>query len=319
MNASSTQRGTTVSAVQPRVSKGPKGWNAKSVRQVHAEKSKCPTDEEDLLWAGRNGVHCSHCGFSMTEDDKIVLFNKNDPRGKVVDFVRIPVYFDLQENPIYEDSDFVFCSPPCALGYMYDRPDMGTKTAVPDRFAHYMHVRYGITEPVVRAPSNVLLQYLWKTEPLDQMDIAPPMDVGVIDAKQPTIVDAKPHVDSKQPTTRPPLSTEMSNDQAARPWFRRLAPKPVGISFQEFHVALATQSFLLSVQTSSQFVPPLPNEHLALQERNPSIIRYLATDGLPEHIVNDLKNISLVNLDANPDSDTETDCSQSKVWPSARK
>jgi hypothetical protein len=122
-------------------------------------------DVQQLCQPG--SVRCVNCGFLIDEKMKLPVYDTTDPispmkkdiSGAVVpgrDYVRIPLAWD---EPHFEYSTYVACTPPCALRFMYDCPDFA-RSHVPHIFGIMMHQRHRITEPTNAAPPVECLFYM---------------------------------------------------------------------------------------------------------------------------------------------------------------
>jgi hypothetical protein len=148
-------------------SKGPAGVLAVNSRNVAGRLSLTAVDDIRVLC--RPGtLRCCNCGLVVTEDMKLPVRDPHDPIAPLRpgvesrDYVRIPLDYDELRNPTFEYTDYVACTPPCALRSMYDNPDL-TRTHVPHIFAIMMAQRHRIDEPTNAAPPTDALAYLYKT------------------------------------------------------------------------------------------------------------------------------------------------------------
>jgi hypothetical protein len=154
------------------VSVGPAGVAAVNSRNVAARLALTASDSVTRLCA-RGRLRCCNCGLLVDDSMKLPL---RDPRevadlrgagtgGVVADYVRVPLEWDDElQRGVY--SDFVACTPPCALRFMYDSPNF-TTSRVPHTFHLMMWNRHRQDEPVNAAPPAEGLSYLHETRRLD--------------------------------------------------------------------------------------------------------------------------------------------------------
>ena len=148
---------------------GPSGVLATSSRIVSVRASTESRDDISLLT--KPCLRCCNCGFAVTENMKLPIRDLHDPivpqqyKGQGIftrDYVRVPLDFDELRNPSFEYSDYVACTPSCALKYMYDDATL-RPSHVPHLFAMMMWMRHRHDEPVNAAPSVDCLSYMYRT------------------------------------------------------------------------------------------------------------------------------------------------------------
>jgi len=94
---------------------------------------------------------------------------------------------------------------------------------------------------------------------------------------------------------------------------------PNGLSYTSFYTLLSQISLIGYCEKPPKYIPPHEDEHLALTNGDSRFTQYYFQDLLPPHIKLKLPSSideSGIHLDANPDSDTETDFSTDQVHPS---
>ena len=146
--------------VNLQTSRGPAGLTAVNSRCVALRLSSAATDDIQKL-CQRGVLRCCNCGLAVDESMQLPVRDAHDPIAPLKrDYVRIPLDFDeLRTRTVdvttssFEYSDYVSCTPPCALRFMYNSPDFVT-SHVPDLFAMMMWLRHRINEPVNAAPSS---------------------------------------------------------------------------------------------------------------------------------------------------------------------
>jgi hypothetical protein len=91
--------------------------------------------------------------------------------------------------------------------------------------------------------------------------------------------------------------------------------KAVGLSVASFYRLISSDHLEGTIAYYNQYIPPYENEHMALEKRMGEFMCGYYTDFLPECIQADFEGISSEHLEANPDSDTETDYALGTVHP----
>jgi hypothetical protein len=97
---------------------------------------------------------------------------------------------------------------------------------------------------------------------------------------------------------------------------------PNGLSHTSFYILLSQISLIGYCEKPPKYIPPHEDEHLALTDGDSRFTQYYFQDLLPSHIKIKLPAMideSGIHLDANPDSDTETDFSTDQIHPEAKK
>jgi len=218
---------------------------------------------------------CCRCGFDVV--CKLALV---EPNGLVSDtlkdYVRVSFNFN-SETDHSTLSDFVACSPGCALGYMFDHSAFQL-SRVQYLIGIMMMQRHGIREAYSQSPPAKSLAYLYEWE-----------EIG--DEKENKVDDGmEKKMKSKDEKE---IIPKIGLDYAA---FQYLTRKPM------------CNEFLVTVASHMNFVPPYPDEHLALAQKKVGFLRNMNIDTIPDCIKNvSFAGIDMINPDANVDSDTETD------------
>lgn len=94
-----------------------------------------------------------------------------------------------------------------------------------------------------------------------------------------------------------------------------------GLNARSFYQLLANVVLIGYKQSAPMYIPPRGDaEQTALQRRDPTYLQYYFQDLLPSHVCDDLQlpdqlNDGGIQLDANPDSDTETDLATEAIHP----
>jgi hypothetical protein len=274
---------------------GPAGVSAVNSRCVAARLSVSATD--DIAQISAKGVlRCCNCGLAVDESMKLPVRDPHDPiapDGR--DYVRIPLDFDELRGPSFEYSDYIACTPPCALSHMYDSPDFIT-SHVADIFPTMMWIRHRIDEPVNRAPPADCLNYLYRWTKL-----APVITAG---------------------STSDPAGLR-ADGRSSGSGMSTGGGTGIGLSAASFFWILANPGVLGYKQTAPMYIPPIEEEYLAVANRDWRFTQYYFQESsagqtgppqlgarLPPHLPS-----AGVKLDANPDVDHETDFAYDTVHP----
>lgn len=305
---------------------GPGGVEAKHSRIV-AERA-ADTACDDIAALAQPGVlRCCNCGLAVTAGMRLPVFDRYDPilrptttasaDGKAararpmdekaaaaaaatvgmqdgkeaagkggkdgdmvgLDYVRVVLHYDELATPSFEYSSFVACTAPCALRFAYDHP-LFQPSQVPHLHANMMWERHRIDEPTIAAPSSDCLAYLNRVVRIpDQVASA-----------------AKPSA----------LVNNVGGGLGARSFYRLLARS----NLQGYK------------QCAPGHIPPVGDEErTALERHDARFVQYYYQDLLPPHVAAELHlppgfEDGGVQLDANPDSDTEADLAAELVHPS---
>lgn len=86
-----------------------------------------------------------------------------------------------------------------------------------------------------------------------------------------------------------------------------------GLSIAEFYTLLASDELLGEVVMEPFFIPPYPDEASALDRKDQGYLCAMYTDGLPDKILQEFDLTLTQHLQANPDSDTESDYATGRV------
>ncbi len=259
-------------------------------------------------------LRCINCTLEITETMKLPVYENGNL--KEPDYVRIPLGHDMALNT-FELSDFCGCCAPCALGWMNRHPSFG-KNFTPDVFHKMMKFRHGVQEPTIPAPSYACLSLFtqWSLLPSEESLLTnnPNKIVDTIgnqtnktedkrdDSDANNLSDNKDGKDMnrKEKTNKKKRNESNKNEKASY--------KNAGLSVQSFYRLLASNEIIASIVMEPFFVPPYPDEHLAIEKRKEGFLCSMYTDGLPDKIMfTDFKHLRRQHLEANPDSDTETD------------
>lgn len=201
-----------------------------------------------------------------------------------LDYVRVVLEYDELRTPSFEYSSFVACTAPCALRFAYNHPSF-QPSQVPHMHANMMWERHRIDEPTVAAPSGDCLAYINRVQSLR----ASPGD-----------------------PTQPAKGASPTTGRAKR---------ADGLSARSFYQLLANVSLQGRKQSAPGYIPPFgEEEQTALERLDPDFLQYHYQDLLPPHVAAALRlpphlDDGGVQMDANPDSDTEADLACDVVHP----
>ncbi len=309
---------TIKSNVQPRM--GPMKVAANSWRPVAeaaAERAKGGgtadgLDEEKraLTLINASGPRCCNCGLVAESVMRLPVY---DPQDSVVpaastrpedrhDWVRIPLELEMAGARRFTLSDYVACTPACALRFMYDSTGFRPTHAV-DLFHRMMRDRHRVDEPVNCAPPADALRYVNAWTRLSPPS-APPSQSSSSDSKATRISD------SATKAQRQRLFTGHQQRRArALVGPNRWAE---GLSARSFYSLLSIASIIGFKQRAPLIIPPHEGEDTALQSYDYRFTQYYFMDLLPPIVASDIKlpagyDARGVQLDVNPDSDAETD------------
>jgi hypothetical protein len=274
-------------------SKGLAGLYAVNSRCVAKRLSINATDDIQIL-SCKGCLRCCNCGLAIDETMKLPVRDPHDPiaQTQARDYVRIPLDFDelrtrtsvnaTDNAASFEYSDYVACTPPCALRFMYESPDF-VSSHVPDLFAKMMWLRHRINEPVNAAPTADCLSYLYRWRL--------------------TNVNNANHTNHTNHTNG--------------------STKEIGLGSAAFYWLLGTLNVIGYKQMAPMYIPPMPEEHLALANRDHRFTQYYYQEAtaaqhgppqvgarLPSHLPT-----TGIKLDATPDADAETDFASDSIHP----
>jgi hypothetical protein len=275
---------------------------------------------------------------------------KSAPGAVVVvwgrDWVRVPLEYDLERtgSPL-ELSDFVACTPPCALRYMYDSP-VFPQARVPLLMAQMMWHRHRVEEPTNAAPPANALAYLLDSTPL----AAPHASIAPFSSHAPApssalatagggtsvaagwsaaLIEAAKS-GGNTTTTTTPNSTVATRARSER--------HRCGLAARQFYAILKESCLVGHVRIAPLYAPPMRGEAKAVANRDYRFTQYYmreptAAQGAapsassaawaapgagPPHVGAELPPhlpSCGVRLDANPDADAETDFATDTVHP----
>lgn len=163
---------------------GPGAVEANHARVIAARSAETASDDIRLL--SQPGVlRCCNCGLAVTAAMRLPVYDPQDAilrpapnpsatadakaasdkgardkgKGEMLDYVRVVLEYDELRTPSFEYSQFVACTPPCALAFAYDHPSF-QPSQVPHMHANMMWERHRVDEPTVKAPSAESLAYI---------------------------------------------------------------------------------------------------------------------------------------------------------------
>jgi hypothetical protein len=219
---------------------------------------------------------CLQCGIPVLSSNRIPCkASYTEKTGIMKDYIRIPTRINKTNGNFDSLSDFIFCTAPCGLRYIYETKPISTSYGVDD-YHRYLWKTFGIDEPVIAAPSGDVLSYRCQV-----LTLTPPSSVT------------------------PQLSLTAPNNDTNQ----------IGLSFHSFYYLLSRIDLQAYKIRAPLFIPPTKEEELALEKKNVMYTKYYYRDGLPAHVLQHLDPYE-VHLDANADSDGETDFSTDTVHPS---
>jgi hypothetical protein len=297
--------------VQPRM--GPMKVTANSWRPVAeaaAERAKGGKDsdglEEEKRALASVGPRCCNCGLVAESVMRLPVY---DPQDSVVpaastrpeerhDWVRIPLELEMAGARRFTLSDYVACTPACALRFMYDSTGFRPTHAV-DLFHRMMRDRHRVDEPVNCAPPADALRYVnaWSR-------LSPPVQSSSSDSKASRIPESATKAQRQRLFTGHQLRRARALVEKTR-WAE-------GLSARSFYSLLSIASIIGYKQRAPLIIPPHEGEDTALQSYDHRFTQYYFMDLLPPVVASDIKlpagyDARGVQLDVNPDSDAETD------------
>jgi hypothetical protein len=279
---------------------GPGGIEANHSRIIAERASETATD--DIYILSQPGVlRCCNCGLAVTKAMMLPVFDPYDailgsqnPTSKGqerLDYVRVVFEYDELRTPTTEFSPFVACTPPCALRFSYDHSSF-IPSQVPHLHAIMMWERHHIDEPTVAAPSGDCLAYV-------------------------NHVAAVRHIPQQQSAAAPASSSSAVDSDKTHakpsPVLTVVIDQPRGLSARSFYKLLSNNNLQSEKVSAPMYIPPMgDDEQTALERHDSRFCQYYFTDLLPPSVAAELKlppelDDGGVQLDANPDSDTETD------------